>query len=458
MAGNEKRFNDAAFKWATTWDTEVDANEALAGLRPLNPGAPKLNYPAIELDEVSDPNETGIGHANYGPCDFTLDFRLDYNDGAHKLIAGVFGADAVEPLFVVVAGTNNFIDFEDTAAATKAAEVAAGSYTGTTLATAIAAAMNGTTPTGTFTCTWSASTLKFTIAESSGPSNFKLLWNTGTNKAKDISTLCGYSDAADDTGAATYASDTACTGSGAYQHTLTMDDETDGVFGTYAVEKGTKIHLVPSCKPIKFSLSVDNGMIKASVGMRGTKVIDNSSVMTSVASVTYPTATSDANRVKYYQGVFWINSQSGDALDSGDAVKPKAFTLELDRPMDSEHGASSATIQEPKGNGKPKVKLNQEFSRLETANESFFADWTAGNEYKESIVFTGATIVGTHTYKITFYLPKLQIEDDEIADANVLAPKVSMRSVVASSAPTGMTVTKPLTCIIVNTRSTSLLV
>ena len=58
----------------------------------------------------------------------------------------------------------------------------------------------------TYTVTYDRATRKFTIAASGG---FSLLWNTGTNKAVDISALCGYSDAADDTGAATYTADNA---------------------------------------------------------------------------------------------------------------------------------------------------------------------------------------------------------------------------------------------------------
>ena len=58
----------------------------------------------------------------------------------------------------------------------------------------------------TYSGTYDRTTRKFTIAASGV---FSLLWNTGTNKAVDISTLCGYSDAADDTGAATYTSDSA---------------------------------------------------------------------------------------------------------------------------------------------------------------------------------------------------------------------------------------------------------
>jgi hypothetical protein len=462
MAGLEKRLNKAAIKIAATWDTEIDINEALAGITPDNQGVPKLNYPPIEVDEINGANETDIDHANFAPSDFSLEFgKFNFDGRECSLIAGLFGADVVEPLFVVTAA-NNKLDFKDTAAATKAATVASGSYTGTTLATAIAAAMNAAGGTGTFTCVWSASTLKFTIANTLGgppATSIELLWNTGTNKATDISTLCGFSDAADDTGAATYTSDSIAPGSGAYKHTLSMADNTDGIFFTYAVEKGTKIHVVPSFKPTKLAFSVNAGMIKLSVSNRGSKVTDASAIVTAVSAVTYP-AIHNSTRAKYGQAIFLMNAQAGGALAAPtDVVKPKQFTLELERKMDSEHGPGSYTIMEPRSNGKPTVKLTQDFAHLNAANELYFAQWTAQTEKKENITVTGPVIVGTHAYSLAFDLPRLHIEDCDMPDASIIPNKLVMRSLTADSAPTGMTgITKPLTCTIINTRATSFLV
>jgi hypothetical protein len=457
MADIEKRVNKAAYKVGATWDTEADVNEAGAGITPTNQGAIKLNYPAIEVDEIQGANETDIEHANYAATDFALDFKYNYDGRENSLLGLLFGtAAAPQPLFVVTTA-NQKIDIKDTSAQTLAATVAAGSYTGAALATAIAAALNTTaTITGTYTCTFSTSTLKFTIAETAGPTNFELLWNTGTNKATGISTLCGFSDAADDTGAASYASDSACTGSGAYTHTIEMKDSTSALFGTYAVEKGAKIHVVPSFKPQKMTLSLDGGMIKLSMNNRGTKVIDDSAVVTAMSSVTYP-AIHNSTRAKYHQATFWMNGQTGDALDSGDVVKPKSFTIEFDRKLDSEHAAGSATIIEPLENGKPTVKITLEFPRMDTTNDDYFAEWIAETEKKMSLTFTGPVIVGTHTYKLALEFPRLQLEDVEYADAGIIPCKIVLRAVVADAAPTGMTVTKPMTATLINTRSTSLI-
>ena len=454
----ESRVNKAAFKIGVDWDTEADVNEALAGITPKNKGVPKLNYPALEVDEVTDANETDIEHANYAPTDFQLDFDMCFDGREMSILGMLFGeANTPQPLFVIDA-TNNKIDFNDAAPALKVATVASGSYTGATLATAIAAAMNAVVGvTGTFACSFSTSTLKFTINETGGPTNFELLWNTGTNKAVDISTLCGFSDAADDSGAATYTGDIAAPGSGAYSHTLTMKDSTSGIFGTYAVEKGNdKIHVVPSFKPMKMTMTVNNGMIRLSLNNRGTKVIDDSAIVTTMSSVTYP-AIHNSTRAKFHQAVFWLNAQAGDALDSGDVINPKNFNLEFDRKLDSEHGSGSSTIMEPLENGKPTVKLGLEFARKDAVNDLFFAEWVAETEKKASITLTGPVIVGTFTYSMAVELPRLMFEDVEFADAGIIPAKIVQRAVVADSAPTGMTVTKPLTITLVNTRSTSLI-
>lgn len=78
------------------------------------------------------------------------------------------------------------------------------------LADAIAAAMNLADSLETYTCTYSNSTGKFTIATSTS-AILTLLWNTGANTANTIGDKIGFSVAADDSGAQTYTSDNAQT-------------------------------------------------------------------------------------------------------------------------------------------------------------------------------------------------------------------------------------------------------
>ena len=451
--------NAAALKIGVEWDLESDINEALAGITPINKGVPQLNYPVKEVDEIHNTKQTDIDRTNISPSDFSLDFNYNYDGMENKLKAMFMGTSAApQPVFVVVAGTNDDLDFDDTATTSMTCAIAAGTYTGTALAVLVAAGMNNCSEVaGTYTCAFSTTTLKFTIAESGGPSNFELSWQSGSNTLTNIGTLLGFSIVADDTGAATYLGDSACTGSGAYTHTMTMADSTSGIFATYGVEKGTLIHVVPSLKPQKITETVNDGYIKLSVGVRGTKVVDDSTVVTAMTSVTYA-GIHNSTRAKYGQMVFWMNAQAGAALQSSDEVVVTNYTLEMDRKLDSVHGSGSYTIMEPLETGKPTIKLTLELARMNAVNELYFADWIAGTEKKILMTLTGPVIVGTSTYSVVRQFPRLIIESVEYADAGYIPCKIVFRAVVADSAPTGMTgITDPITETLVNIRSTTLI-
>lgn len=114
-----------------------------------------------------------------------------------------YGAGTGNGVFWVQAGVNDKINFDE-GGAELTATLTAGTYDGQTLAVEIKTQLDAAGAL-TYTVTYSETTGKFTIAASG---NFTLRWNTGTNKAVDASGLLGFSDAANDTGAATYDSDT----------------------------------------------------------------------------------------------------------------------------------------------------------------------------------------------------------------------------------------------------------
>jgi hypothetical protein len=114
-----------------------------------------------------------------------------------------YGSGTGNGVFVVTTGTNDKIDFDE-GGAELTATLTANYYTAQTLATQVKAQLDAAGAL-TYTVTYSESTGKFTIAATG---NFTLRWNTGTNKAVDASDLLGFSDAANETGAATYTSDT----------------------------------------------------------------------------------------------------------------------------------------------------------------------------------------------------------------------------------------------------------
>jgi hypothetical protein len=244
----------------------------------------------------------------------------------------------------------------------------------------------------------------------------------------------------------------------AYLHSLVLLNTTSGIFGTYATEKFTKIITVPSFKVMKGTLSVANGLIKAAFNLRGNKVVDDSALP---AAFTNTTVVGNMHyRAKFSATVFQMNAQNGADFDGGgaDVIRPKSFTLEIERKMDSEHVSGSTSIIEPRENDKPSVKLTMEFPRMDTANAAYFAAWLAGTEKKADIKVTGPVIEAAHAYYLKFQFPRLIIEDVEYADSKIIPAKIVLRGVTADAAPTGMTgVLVPVVAQITNTRSTSLL-
>jgi hypothetical protein len=245
-------------------------------------------------------------------------------------------------------------------------------------------------------------------------------------------------------------------GTTAQLHALSLVNSASGIFGTYATEKGSKIHVVPSFKVMKATYSFNNGLVKASFNVRGSRVIDNSTVITAMTSVTYP---SNAHyRAKAFQAVHRMNAQAGADFGTSDVLKPKAFTLEIERSFDSEHVGGSQVIVEPRETGKPKVKLAMEFPRMDTVNAAWFAAWTASTEQKADITITGPLIAATYYYFKKFQFPRLVIEDVEYAESKIIPAKIVLRGLEADTAPTGMTaLTLPVYAGLQNTRATSLL-
>jgi len=454
MGDIERRLNKAGIKRGVIWDLEVDVNAAGNQITPLNPGAPAPNVQMIE-DPSYGPFENDLTVGNFNPLDFAKDFEWRYDGLEAVLLAALMGTAPAPAQYFKFTTSNNKIDFDE-GGAELTATVAVGTYPGAAAATAIAAAMNAAVGIAlTYTCTFSSTTGKFTIGAGGA---FAIHWNTGTNKLIDISEVCGYSDVADDTGAASYVADTVGVGGALnYLHTLTLAEKAAGIFYCYAVEMGSKIHVIPSFKIAKGTFSLDNGLIKASFGLRGSRVIDDSAIITAMAALTIPT--NKHLRALYSQAVWRMNNQTGDALAAGDEIRPKSFSFDaLERKFDGEHGSASRVIIEPRENGKPSVKLTLEFSRMDTTNAAYFAAWTAGTEKKLDLTITGPVIEGAYSYFIKFELPRLIIEKVEYADSEIIPAKVELRASVADAAPTGMTgLTNPINISIMNTRATSLL-
>lgn len=103
--------------------------------------------------------------------------------------------------YTVTDGVNDKIDFNIGAGAL-VGNIIGGVYNTTTLGAAIVAALNSAAA-GTYTCTYSTTSKKFTITRSAGTLNMN--WASGPNLATSVGSLIGFTT--DRTGSLTYAAD-----------------------------------------------------------------------------------------------------------------------------------------------------------------------------------------------------------------------------------------------------------
>jgi len=135
--------------------------------------------------------------------DFTGDVTLGSNDsvvidGANECIK-VFGT-----LITIEAGVNDDLDWTEDGVA-KAGVLTAGDYTPTNLAEHVQAVMRAVADDDT-TCTYSSSTRKITIANST-LTTLTFLWYSGASAVTTCGMALGFVTTADDTGALTYSGD-----------------------------------------------------------------------------------------------------------------------------------------------------------------------------------------------------------------------------------------------------------
>lgn len=105
-----------------------------------------------------------------------------------------------------VDGDNDKLDFDE-GAGEVTATLTHGHYTGQGLADHIDTVMNAAASTLAFDVQYNDATNKFDFSETSGPTNFSLLWDTGTNAASSVGSTIGFDTSADDTGANGYVAD-----------------------------------------------------------------------------------------------------------------------------------------------------------------------------------------------------------------------------------------------------------
>lgn len=192
------------------------------------PPATTLLGKAVEYIPASSGHPTfsttkylGNGHAietSAGNTTTEATFKLDANGYAEVEFAFTGTKYYFNP--IEITASSKYIDVTDDSG-TFAVQLTEGFYSNPVeLADAIAAALNASS-TEDYTCTFSSTDGKFTIA-SATTATLSLLWNSGANTANSAKTKLGFNNT-DDTGALTYSSDNAQTYTAPF--TPTYDDD-----------------------------------------------------------------------------------------------------------------------------------------------------------------------------------------------------------------------------------------
>ena len=249
----------------------------------------------------------------------------------------------------------------------------------------------------------------------------------------------------------------------AYAYTYKPAINTDGKFCTLAKYMKNYIEEHPSIKIIGFNIKGEFGkpltLTLKCVSIN--KVID--SVINTVATFANVTYTESANRIKFSEGVFRMNAQSGIALAAGDRIYPSSFELDFQRKLTGEYTGQYRTtsgsntqdlIDEPQNDGLPVITLKLEFPRLTGATN--IAILNGDTRQKMDITFTGAQIAAPYNRQFALQFPHLQLITDDPADAaGIIKEPLEFKVYSCTAAPAGMTgITDPLWITGINQRST----
>jgi hypothetical protein len=249
----------------------------------------------------------------------------------------------------------------------------------------------------------------------------------------------------------------------AYAYAYKFATDTDGKFVTFIKHMKNYVEEIASLKLAGFTLKGEVGKPLAltvkTIGIN--KVFD--STINTTATFNNVTFSEAANRIKFAEGIFRMNTRSGAALATSDRIYPSSFELSVQRKLKGEYTGqyrymSGSNVQdlidEPTNDGPPEITLKIEFPRhTGTTNLAILGGDT---RQKMDITFTGGLIASTCYRTFTLQFPHLQLKSADIADAaGIIKEPLEFQVHGASSAPAGMTgITDPLWISGINQKST----
>lgn len=228
---------------------------------------------------------------------------------------------------------------------------------------------------------------------------------------------------------------------GVYKHVLPFQANTDGLFLGAGVDlAGKDVHAFKSVKPVRRTIQITGGgRWEESYELLGAGI--DKTVASSGWTYTYDPNGNGARRVLASQTVVRLNTHAGDALDSGDVVKPREITITMARAMEQDFPVGQAYGDEPILGDFAEVTVSLVFFGMTAELLALFLDnRDAGTPLKMDIVATHGTLLGSTEYrKRALYFPKLVVVDcpTEIPGPGPVPMRVTLSAHFSDAVPTG---------------------
>jgi len=244
--------------------------------------------------------------------------------------------------------------------------------------------------------------------------------------------------------------DTPAASGSAFNHVMDLADR-PMLFGTLAMADGVSIYEIPSWKPNRLELMMENGLWKFSCRGIGNRVL-----VTGMSGIVNSSLSSVTPRTKVDIGVFGstsfrINAQSAGAVSAASitAIKNMKFIFErkhegIIEAQGLTYGTNEFTVSQPIDDGFADVRLEIEL-REYTATTAY-TDFLAGTLQKSQVTIDGGIAAGADAFQIKLEMPALHYMEAKtpLSSGRKLIPQnLAFECLSPLTNPTGMTFGKP---------------
>lgn len=380
---------DSYYAWTTTQQSDFDTVDT----------TPDMYFPghagglALSQEPVFSGQARGgeAEHGRQGDHSVAGPMPMDwYHGGMEALLNTVLSRSIAEVASITISASTTKIDFVDDGG-TKAATLTAGDYTPTALAAHVASVMTAASD-DTISCSFAhGSTDKFTI--SSDGSTFQLLWQSGANTANTAGSRLGFTITADDTGATSYAADSALTP--VYDHTFIIPTNLAlplpyGLSGWMHLDNETVRFRSMFADALQWQ--VQNKFVMFTPNLMAAE-------RTGLSATVSPTFGTDIPALVAGKLTVAITT----SIQTHSSAKVRGLTINVPAPLEMIFWDGSIYAYNAARTGKiiPEVTFELDWNGLTTLVEELRDDWTAGNQVASTITLTGATLTSSPNPALT---------------------------------------------------------